>query len=133
MHLYNFVVQQPSAISHAITGTFSDPKLQAQEQKQQEILVARGNILELYRQDVTTHKLVSLYSQQVFGVIRSLTAFRQTGEHKDYVAVGSDSGRIVILEFDGVKNRFVKVHQETFGKTGASTMRYPNFFNTTRL
>lgn len=32
--------------------------------------------------------------------------------------VGSDSGRIVILEYDAQKNQFVKLHQETFGKSG---------------
>ena len=29
---------------------------------------------------------------------------------KDFVVVGSDSGRIVILEFDQDMNRFVKIH-----------------------
>ena len=37
---------------------------------------------------------------------------------KDYLVLGSDSGRIVILDFDAEKKAFVKVHQETFGKTG---------------
>ena len=32
--------------------------------------------------------------------------------------VGSDSGRIVVLEFDAKSNSFRKVHQETFGKSG---------------
>lgn len=32
--------------------------------------------------------------------------------------VGSDSGRIVILEYHASKNMFEKVHQETFGKSG---------------
>lgn len=32
--------------------------------------------------------------------------------------IGSDSGRIVILEYNPTKNVFEKVHQETFGKTG---------------
>lgn len=32
--------------------------------------------------------------------------------------VGSDSGRIVILEYHSSKNMFEKVHQETFGKSG---------------
>ena len=36
----------------------------------------------------------------------------------DYVVVGSDSGRIVILEYIPSKNQFEKVHQETFGKSG---------------
>ena len=36
----------------------------------------------------------------------------------DYVVVGSDSGRVVILEYNAHKNTFEKVHQETFGKSG---------------
>ena len=36
----------------------------------------------------------------------------------DFVVVGSDSGRIVILEYNPQKNIFDKVHQETFGKSG---------------
>jgi len=36
----------------------------------------------------------------------------------DYIVVGSDSGRIVILEYNANKNMFEKVHQETFGKSG---------------
>ncbi len=31
---------------------------------------------------------------------------------------GSDSGRIVILQYSKEKNCFNKVHQETFGKSG---------------
>jgi hypothetical protein len=34
------------------------------------------------------------------------------------VIVGSDSGRIVILEYNKEKNAFDKIHQETFGKSG---------------
>ena len=36
----------------------------------------------------------------------------------DFLVVGSDSGRIVILEFDKIKEKFVKPIQETYGKTG---------------
>lgn len=36
----------------------------------------------------------------------------------DYIVVGSDSGRIVILEYNPSKNMFEKIHQETFGKSG---------------
>lgn len=43
----------------------------------------------------------------------SLTSFL------DYAILGSDSGRIIILDFDPKLNAFVKLHQETFGKTGA--------------
>ena len=32
--------------------------------------------------------------------------------------MGSDSGRIVILEYNPAKEIFEKVHQETFGRSG---------------
>lgn len=37
---------------------------------------------------------------------------------RDYILVGSDSGRIVILEYIKDGNHFKKIHQETFGKSG---------------
>lgn len=37
---------------------------------------------------------------------------------RDYILVGSDSGRIVILEYIKDGNYFKKIHQETFGKSG---------------
>ena len=40
------------------------------------------------------------------------------GGGKDYVVVGSDSGRICILEYNAAKNSFERVHIETFGKSG---------------
>lgn len=63
--------------------------------KQQEIVVSRGKILELLRPDPNTGKVHTLLTVEVFGVIRSLMAFRLTGGTKDYIVVGSDSGRIV--------------------------------------
>lgn len=86
--------------------------------KQQEIVVSRGKILELLRPDPNTGKVHTLLTVEVFGVIRSLMAFRLTGGTKDYIVVGSDSGRIVILEYQPSKNMFEKIHQETFGKSG---------------
>lgn len=37
---------------------------------------------------------------------------------RDFLVMSSDSGRIVIMEYDNEQNKFVKIHQETFGKTG---------------
>jgi splicing factor 3B subunit 3 len=65
--------------------------------------------MELYRPD-EAGKLQMIASQEVFGIIRSVAAFRLTGNNRDYVVVGSDSGRIVILIFDNEKNLFEKVH-----------------------
>ena len=54
----------------------------------------------------------------MFGLVRKLLSFRLLGMSTDFLAIGSDSGRLVILEFDTAKNRFVKIILETYGKTG---------------
>lgn len=110
MYLYSLTLQNPTGIVCAINGNFSGGKIQ-------EIAVARGKVLELLRPD-DSGKIQTLLSVDVFGAIRSLAQFRLTGSQKDYIVVGSDSGRIVILEYNKEKNVFDKVHQETFGKSG---------------
>ncbi|KAK6116797.1 hypothetical protein DH2020_049427 [Rehmannia glutinosa] len=110
MYLYSLTLQQATGILCAINGSFSGGKLQ-------EIVVARGKVLDLLRPD-DNGKLQSLLSVEIFGAIRSLAQFRLTGAQKDYIVVGSDSGRIVILEYNKEKNTFEKIHQETFGKSG---------------
>lgn len=42
-----------------------------------------------------------------------------TNSGPDYAIVGSDSGKIVILEYDPKTNTFNGLHQETFGKSGS--------------
>lgn len=94
----------------AITGSFSAPKAV-------EIVAARGQVLELLKPD-DTGKIVTVHSTDVFGKIRSLSPFRFPGSQQDYIIAGSDSGRIVILQYSSEKRAFVKVHQETFGRSG---------------
>ena len=62
--------------------------------------MAKGKILELLKVDEDTGKIKLVYRQEVFGLIRQIVPFRLMGMQKDFVLVGSDSGRIVILEFD---------------------------------
>lgn len=131
MHLYNLTLQPPTAITQAIVGNFSGAI-------QQEIIVSHGTRLELLRPDVQTGKISTVIATDVFGSIRSLAAFRLTGGTKgeplyvfnsifleftsifsDYAILGSDSGRIVILDYDPKTSSFVKLHQETYGKSGA--------------
>ncbi|KAF4620312.1 hypothetical protein D9613_000135 [Agrocybe pediades] len=112
MHLYNLTLQPPTAITQAIVGNFSGAR-------QQEIIVSHGTRLELLRPDAHTGKITTVIATDVFGSIRSLAAFRLTGGTKDYAIVGSDSGRIVILDYDPKTSSFVKLHQETYGKSGA--------------
>jgi splicing factor 3B subunit 3 len=124
MYLYNLTLQRPTGIVCAVYGNFSGAK-------SHEIAVSRGQILELLRPD-DNGKLQSIFATEIFGLIRSLAPFRLPGKYqhhqhvfntylgapKDYLIVGSDSGRIVILEYNANKNVFEKVHQETFGKSG---------------
>ncbi|KAL0481974.1 splicing factor 3B subunit 3 [Acrasis kona] len=118
MHLYNVTLQRAGAITQSIVGSFTGTASSTNSRSfVHEILVSRGKILELYKIDENC-QLVSIYSQEVFGVIRTIQTYRYSGAGKDYVIVGSDSGRIVILEWQTDKNKFVKVHMETFGKTG---------------
>ncbi|KAF8580455.1 hypothetical protein K439DRAFT_1654330 [Ramaria rubella] len=112
MHLYNLTLQPPTAVTQAIVGNFSGVR-------QQEIIISRGTRLELLRPDVQTGKITTVLAHDVFGSIRALAAFRLTGGTKDYAIVGSDSGRLVILEYDPKTNSFIKLHQETYGKSGA--------------
>jgi splicing factor 3B subunit 3 len=39
-------------------------------------------------------------------------------EYTDYIIIGSDSGRITIIEYIPAQNRFNRIHLETFGKSG---------------
>ena len=76
MHLYHLTIQKPTAITMAISGSFSAPKAQ-------EILVARGKVLELYHQD-KNFRLQLVYSVEAFGLIRYITPFRLTGKVDQY-------------------------------------------------
>lgn len=110
MYLYNLTLQKPTSIYQSISGSFTAPK-------SQEIVISKGTLLELLQID-SNGKLKTLISREAFCQIRHIAPFRLTGNKQDHIILLSDSGRIVILEADLEKNDFVKVHQETFGKTG---------------
>ena len=110
MFLYGLTLQTTTRVHLAIYGNFSGAKAQ-------EVVVSKGKVLELLRPD-DNGRVQTIVSTEVFGEIRSLLPVRLTGGQKDYIVVGSDSGRIVILEYVSDGNRFVKVHEETFGKSG---------------
>ncbi|KKK13683.1 hypothetical protein P175DRAFT_0503964 [Aspergillus ochraceoroseus IBT 24754] len=111
MFMYSLTIQPPTAVSQAILGQFAGTK-------EQQIVTASGSRLTIHRPDPTQGKVTPLYSQDVFGIIRSLAAFRLAGSNKDYIIIGSDSGRITIIEYVPSQNRFNRIHLETFGKSG---------------
>jgi splicing factor 3B subunit 3 len=60
----------------------------------------------------------SVMSADVFGVVRDMLAFRLVGGNRDYLVIASDSGKLVVLQLDGVRLKFVKLHEETYGRSG---------------
>ncbi|KAM5475209.1 pre-mRNA-splicing factor rse1 [Microsporum audouinii] len=111
MFMYSLTIQPPTAITQAILGQFSGTK-------EQQIVSAAGSKLTIHRTEPSQGKVQTLFSQDVFGIIRSLAAFRLAGSNKDYIIIGSDSGRITIVEYVPAQNRFNRIHLETFGKSG---------------
>lgn len=75
MYLYNLTLQGATAITHAVHGNFSGTK-------QQEIIISRGKIVEILRPDPNTGKVHTLMKMEIFGVVRSMMAFRLTGGTK---------------------------------------------------
>ncbi|MCJ1436616.1 pre-mRNA-splicing factor rse1 [Xylographa pallens] len=111
MFMYSLTIQPPSSITQAILGQFAGTK-------EQQIVTASGSRLTIHRPDPQQGKIATILSQDVFGIIRSLAAFRLAGSNKDYIIIGSDSGRITIIEYLPSTNRFGRLHLETFGKSG---------------
>ncbi len=93
--------QSLPCVQCAIYGNFSAPKAQ-------EVVVSRGKVLELLRPD-ESGKMQTILATEVFGAIRALVPFRLTGGSRDYIIIGSDSGRIVIVDYNKEKNAFIKV------------------------
>ncbi|GFE54728.1 splicing factor 3b subunit [Babesia ovis] len=107
---FHLTLQKPTGITQAVQGNFSAPKAQ-------EIVVVRSHTIELLSPD-ESGKLRSLCVCEVFGIVRVVSTFRLTGTQRDYLVVGSDSGRLVILEYCNQAATFKRVHCETYGKTG---------------
>ncbi|KAF5094205.1 hypothetical protein DV451_005068 [Geotrichum candidum] len=112
LDLYSLTLSKPGSVVRSITGQFTG------RNSTQDLLIARGSYLQLLRPDKITRRLVPLLSYNVFGIIRSLAVFRIAGSSQDHIIVTSDSGRIVILDYDESANKFVQLHMETFGKAG---------------
>ena len=111
MYLYHLTLQKATAITHVVKGNFSSSKAD-------EVVVVRGKVLELLRFNPEERRFVSIFSIDIFGVIRSIQSIRIDGESRDYIIVGSDSGKISILEFDSQKNVFKRVIEDSFGRSG---------------
>lgn len=75
MFLYSLTIQPPTSMTQAILGQFSGTK-------EQQIITASGSRLTLLRPDPSQAKVIALLSHDIFGIIRSIAAFRLAGSSK---------------------------------------------------
>ena len=75
MFMYSLTIQPPSSITQAILGQFAGTK-------EQQIVTASGSRLTLHRPDPQQGKITTILSQDVFGIVRTLAAFRLAGSNK---------------------------------------------------
>lgn len=112
LYLYNLTIKQPSLSIASIIGQFLGNK------KSQELVLATSTTIELWKADPNTGKLEKLYQQPVFSIIQAIDKIRLAGAHKDYLVVTSDSGKLVILDYDTEKLQFIPLFQEPHSKNG---------------
>lgn len=73
--MYSLTIQPPTAITQAILGQFAGTK-------EQQIVTGSGSKLTIHRPEPSQGRINPIYSQDVFGIIRSLAAFRLAGSSK---------------------------------------------------
>ena len=130
MNLYSLTLQHPTAITTAVAGRFTNDKAV-------EILLARDRYLEIIQ--VNSNGVAKTVAfTNVFGVIRDVKLFHMaclyhasssylftiflspftTDQKRDTIMIGSDSGKMTILEYDTRKERLIPLFNETVGRTG---------------
>jgi splicing factor 3B subunit 3 len=82
MFMYSLTIQPPTAVTQAILGQFAGTK-------EQQIVTASGSRLTLHRPDPAQGKIITALSHDVFGIIRTLAAFRLAGSNKGKSTVSS--------------------------------------------
>lgn len=80
MFLYSVTVQPPTHTTQALLGQFAGTK-------EQLIVTSSGSRLTLLRPDATQGKVLTVLSHDVFGIIRSMAAFRLAGSSKGMLFV----------------------------------------------
>ena len=78
MFMYSLTIQPSSAITQAVLGQFAGTK-------EQQIVTASGSKLTIHRPDASQGRISALFSQDCFGIIRTLAAFRLAGSSKGMI------------------------------------------------
>ena len=87
MFMYSLSIQPPTAVNQTILGQFGGTK-------EQQIITASGSRLTIHRPDPQLGKISTILSHDVFGIIRSLAAFRLAGGSKGTSCIIAASGDV---------------------------------------
>lgn len=127
LKLLDLTLKNAGAILCSSMGDFTAPS-------SQEIILCRaGGAIEIYRIESSTASkndnddendeeeeqrtwLKLILRTETRSTLRSLETVRLSGEKRDLVIIGSDSGCISVLDFEGEKTRIL--HCPVLGKTG---------------
>ena len=119
LKLLDLTLKNASAIQHSLMGEFTSTG-------SQEILVARpGGAIEVHKiessddddEDEESRVWLKMVMRvETRSVIRSIEIVRLSGEKRDLVIIGSDSGNVSVMDFEGGKSKIL--HCPAFGKTG---------------
>jgi splicing factor 3B subunit 3 len=124
LKLLDLTLKNASAIQHSSMGEFTAIG-------SQEILVARpGGAIEVHRiessddddDDENRVWLKMIMRVETRSVIRSMEIVRLGGEKRDLVIIGSDSGNVSVMDFEGGKSKVL--HCPAFGKTGEICIQF---------
>lgn len=123
LYLYNLTLKQPSGYNQTVLGQFLG------EKKSQEVFVSNGTAIQLLRPNTETGKVEILCLQNLLGVVFKIEKIRPIASTKDSIALTSDSGNIIILEFDLRLGRFVSKVQESYAKNGFTRLNQGHYLS----
>ena len=114
--MYDLELEKSNYIHNVCSGNFTKPRAN-------EVVQIRGtDTIELVGLDIKAKKQTAnvICVQKCFCVIRSVCSLRlrEFGGKIDYLCLGSDTGKMSILQFNRDKWLFEEVCSLTYGKTG---------------
>ncbi|KAG7191974.1 pre-mRNA-splicing factor rse1 [Scheffersomyces spartinae] len=111
VYLYHLTLRAASGAFRSCTGRFRGLK------RSEEIVLANSTTIELWIPDSDTGKLKKQTIQHAFGIIQCIDKIRLAGATKDLLVITSDSGKLVVAEYDNELQRFHPRVQEPHSKS----------------
>lgn len=111
--MYSLTLQPAGVVTHAAVGSFNHTA-----PRQQQLILAKCERLSMHVLDTTNNEWKTILTHNAFGILRRIASVRIPGTPCDLLIVTSDAGRIALLQYIPEKNRFERIHLETYGKSG---------------